>query len=169
MPGRVEAIHLAEEVGGPTFSVESVEAVMGLGLAGDRLVRQARTTGESIEPKRQVTLIEGEALDAIRRDYDLTMTSAESRRNICTRGVSLNHLVDQEFNVGEVRLRGIELCEPCATLEKLSGKRGAVRALLHRGGLRAEVVSPGTIRVGDPVGSENPAESSPASSSGEIG
>ena len=69
-----------------------------------------------------------------------------------TRGVSLNHLVGREFRVGVVRARGVELCEPCGTMERLSGCKGSCKGLIHRGGLRAEVLDGGVIRVGDPVG-----------------
>lgn len=152
MSGRVEAIHLAETEGGPTFAVTEVKAITGTGLEGDRLVNAARAAGgKPIAPKRQVTLIEAEALEALARDYDIVLSAAASRRNICTRGAALNHLVGREFRVGDVRLRGIELCEPCGTLERLSGQQGVVKGLLHRGGLRAEIVEGGVIRTGDPL------------------
>lgn len=148
----VEAIHLAETVGGPTFAVDQVTAVASQGLEGDRIMNVARAENrDEIPPRRQVTLIEAEALEALKRDYDIEITAAESRRNICTRDVALNHLVGREFNVGAVRVRGIDLCEPCGTLERLCGQKGIVKGLLHRGGLRAEVVEGGVIRVGDPV------------------
>ena len=81
-------------------------------------------------------------------------TQARSRRNIITQGIALNHLVEQEFRIGDVVLRGTRLCEPCAHLEKLTVK-GALRGLIHRGGLRAEIVKGGIIRVGDPILAES--------------
>ncbi len=66
------------------------------------------------------------------------------------RGVPLNHLVGREFQIGPVRLRGIKLCEPCGHLEKMTVP-GIEKALLHRGGLRAEILTSGTLRPGDPV------------------
>ena len=86
----------------------------------------------------------------MKRDYDVELDAGRSRRNIVTRGVALNHLVEKEFKIGAVTLRGTRLCEPCAHLEKLSGK-GVLRGLIHRGGLRAEISTGGTIRVGDEV------------------
>jgi MOSC domain-containing protein YiiM len=151
MTGRVESIHLAHREGEPTFAVERVEVVPETGLAGDRLVRKAEAAGETVKPRRQVTLIEAEALEALARDYQIDLSAAESRRNICTRGAALNHLVGREFRVGDVRLRGIELCEPCGLLERLSGKPGARKGLIHRGGLRAEVLTGGIVGVGDPI------------------
>jgi MOSC domain-containing protein YiiM len=127
--------------------------VSGRGLEGDRYFTGAGTfdTASRVnEPQRHVTLIELEAIEAARRDYGVPLGLGEHRRNIVTRGVPLNHLVDREFTVGEVRLRGVKLCEPCAHMEGLS-QPGARRALTHRGGLRAEILESGTIRAGDPV------------------
>ncbi len=85
-----------------------------------------------------------------RRDYQVEMTAGDARRNIVTRNVPLNHLVGKEFAIGDVRIRGIRLCEPCDHLEKVTGKP-VIKGLLHRGGLRAQILTPGTIRVGDLV------------------
>src|SRR6266508_2465716 len=90
------------------------------------------------------------SLEAAARDYGIVLEPGQSRRNIETVGVALNHLVGREFMIGEVRLRGMRLNEPCAHLAQLS-KRGVVKALTHRGGLRADILSDGVIRLGDPV------------------
>ena len=97
-----------------------------------------------------MTLIEIEAIEGLKREYQVQLDPAQSRRNIVTRGVALNHLVEQEFRIGDVVLRGTRLCEPCAHMEKLTVK-GATRGLVHRGGLRAEIISGGSIRVGDTI------------------
>ena len=94
--------------------------------------------------------MEIEALEALARDYGVQMEPSETRRNIATRGVSLNNLVGRELRVGGATLRGIELCEPCSHMTRLAGKN-ALRGLVHRGGLRADIVRGGTIRVGDRV------------------
>jgi MOSC domain-containing protein YiiM len=101
-------------------------------------------------PDRQVTLIEAEALEAAARDYEVAIDAAQSRRNLLVRGVPLNHLVGQEFLIGQVRLRGLRLCEPCGHLEKLT-VTGIKSALQHRGGLRAEILTDGTLHPGDCV------------------
>jgi len=75
---------------------------------------------------------------------------AASRRNITTRGVPLNHLVGRRFRVGDVVLEGRRLCEPCEHLQSLT-KPGVLKALVHRGGLRADIVVGGTIRLSDPI------------------
>jgi MOSC domain-containing protein YiiM len=141
--GTVEAINLAPAESKPTVSFERVTAVPGMGLRGERRCEAALMTGEAPEPKRQATLIEAEMLERLEKERGVQLTAAESRRNICTRGISLNDLIGRTFHVGGVRMRGVELCEPCGYLEKLTGRSGLVDGLLHRGGLRAEILSEG--------------------------
>jgi MOSC domain-containing protein YiiM len=103
---------------------------------------------------RDVTLIEREAVDAANaglRADGIEIAEAETRRNLVTTGVPLNHLVGHTFRVGALLLRGVKLAEPCAYLEQLLGRPGVREALVHRGGLRCEVVEGGEVRVGDPV------------------
>jgi len=146
----VVSVHIAPTATAPMQSVRRVKAVAGKGLEGDRYAKKIGTYSNNPGSGRDVTLIESEAIEALRRDYHVELDAGESRRNIVTQGISLNHLVDKEFRVGEVVLRGTRLCEPCAHMEKLTLK-GALRGLIHRGGLRAEIVTGGTIRVGDSV------------------
>ena len=147
--GTLEAIYVAG-VREPMRAVEAVRAEAGVGLEGDRYATGAGSFSGEGGPDRQVTLIEREALDAVARDYRIEVPPEKTRRNLLTRGVALNHLVGRRFRVGEARLRGIELCEPCNLLDEHNGP-GTRRALLHRGGLRAEILEGGTIRAGDPV------------------
>jgi len=148
--GRVVAIYVAPGEGAPMEARAEAEALAGKGLDGDRYaVESGKYSGTKIG-KRAITLIEREAIAAANDAYDLGLTEQESRRNIVVEGVPLNHLVGREFLVGAVRLRGFDLSEPCVYLEELTGKP-ARTALLHRGGLRAEIVEGGTIRVGDTV------------------
>ena len=131
--------------------VGEVTAVAGVGLEGDRYA--TRTGSFSAKPKRgrQITLIEAEAIEALERELGLALAPGDTRRNLVTRGVALNHLVGQEFTVGEVRLCGHELCEPCGDLARMTGKPQILPGLVHRGGLRAEILEGGVIRVGDEV------------------
>jgi len=131
-------------------SVLQARAVAGRGFEGDRYFSGLGTYSHNPGTGRHVTLIESEAVEALKREYAVDTAAAFCRRNIVTRAIALNHLVEQEFSVGEVTLRGMRLCEPCVHLEKLSVP-GTLRGLIHRGGLRAEVVSGGMIRVGDPI------------------
>lgn len=131
-------------------AVPQVRAVAGKGLEGDRHFQNPDKPSRKRGPDREVTLIEAEALEALQRDYDVTLAPAETRRNIVTAGVALNHLVGREFSVGAVMLRGIRLCEPCGHLEKLT-RSGIQNGLRHRGGLRAQIVNDGIICVGDAI------------------
>ncbi len=130
--------------------VDSATVVVGGGLAGDRFFQGEGSIAKKKGPDREVTLIEAEAIEAVGREGKVELTPEESRRNIVTRGVALNHLVGREFRVGSATLRGIRLCEPCKHLESVT-RAGVLMALLHRGGLRAQVVDGGEVRVGDAV------------------
>jgi MOSC domain-containing protein YiiM len=134
---RVESISI-----GPSealASVESVSAVAGCGLEGDRHFRAG-----GARPGQALTLIEAEALE------DVELAGTESRRQVVVRGVRLNDLVGKRFSVGGVECVGVELCEPCAHLESMT-RPGIMRDLVHRGGLNADIVVGGTISVGDAV------------------
>lgn len=146
--GKVVSIQIGE-VSQPLRNVEEVEAQAGVGLVGDRYGVGAGTFSKKKGPDREITLIEQEALDALEREYQVNLTSAEARRNVTTQGVPLNHLVGEQFKVGDVVLQGIRLCEPCGHLKKITGKE--VEGLKHRGGLRAQIVTGGLIRCGDAV------------------
>jgi MOSC domain-containing protein YiiM len=141
--GWVVSIHAAPRRGAPAVEVPQARVVPGQGLEGDRHFGNTA-------PDRQLTLIEAEALEALHRDYGLPLNRGQARRQVVTRGVPLNHLVGREFRVGDVRLRGIRLCEPCEHLVSLTDPK-VLRGLVHRGGLRAEILSEGVIRAGDLV------------------
>ena len=148
--GSVVGIHIVAAAKEPMTSVQEVAAVAGRGLDGDRYFDRTGSFSSRPGTGRQVTLIESEAVEDARRDYGLRIQPGEARRNIVTEGVALNHLVGQDFLVGEARLRGMRLCEPCEDLAELTGQP-VVKALIHRGGLRAEILEGGMIRVGDTI------------------
>ncbi len=161
--GEVIAIHIANEAEARMRSVDRIRAIPGKGLEGDRYFRETGTYSDRPGPGREVTLIESEAIEAMARDNEITIPPGATRRNVTTRGAPLNHLVGQEFEVGRVRLLGIKLCEPCSHLESLTQK-GIIAGLVHRGGLRAKILTEGDIRVGDPiVPRQTPAKSQEAS------
>jgi MOSC domain-containing protein YiiM len=148
--GTVVSIHIAASGAAPMKTVGEIQVVAGKGLEGDRYALKLGTYSNQPGSGRDVTLIEMEAIDALRRDYQITLEPGMTRRNLVTRGVALNHLIDVEFTVGDAVLRGTRLCDPCAHMEKLTVK-GAMRGLIHRGGLRAEIVRGGLIRAGDAI------------------
>jgi MOSC domain-containing protein YiiM len=117
----------------------------GAGLEGDRYV-DGRGTFPSGRPGAAVTLIEAEVCES----FDPPLLPSEHRRNLVTRGVRLNGMVGQEFVIGSVRCRGVRLCEPCMSMQ-VYADRPILRPLVHRGGLRADFLQPGEIKVGDRI------------------
>jgi len=152
MTGRVEAIHTAPESGAPMDARERVDAVSGRGLRGDRYFTERGTYSQSSrDVSRELSLIERETLDAVERDYGIPVGADEHRRNLTTADIGLNRLVGARFRVGDAVCEGVELCEPCSYLERHLAREGVRDALVHRGGLRARIVSDGTIERGDTV------------------
>jgi MOSC domain-containing protein YiiM len=143
-------IHIAKEASGPMIEAPEVRAVPRRGLEGDRYFAEEGTFSQAKGPHREITLIEAEALEAFEQESGVKLEAGASRRNITTRGVSLNDLVGREFRVGAVTLRGIRLCEPCSHLARLTHEK-VLRGLVHRGGLRAEILTEGVIRTGDSI------------------
>ncbi len=140
----VEAINI-----GPSDAlapVSSVRAVAGHGLEGDRYF-----FADGAGPGEALTLIEAEAIE------DVGLTGQQSRRQVVVRGVRVNDLVGKRFRLGDVECLGVELCEPCLHLQKLT-RPGIIKDLIHRGGLRADILSGGTICIGDKVLEDLPAE-----------
>jgi MOSC domain-containing protein YiiM len=152
----VESIHIAAEPEQPTRPVESVEAVAGRGLEGDRYFAGDGTYSQVPKPGRDLTLIEAEAIEGLAREHGIDLPPGESRRNVVTRGIGLNNLVGRRFTVGQVECIGTELCHPCEHLEKLT-LPGVLRGLVDRGGLRADIVTGGRIAVGDALSDLGPA------------
>ena len=143
----VERIYISPSYGGAQLERDRITVVAGAGIEGDRYF------GVRDEPGQSITLIEAEEIEAFIREHDVDGDLSISRRNLVTRGVRLNELVGREFRIGEVRLRGVELCEPCEVLgEALASPQLApaaiVRRFLHRAGLRADVLTGGVIARG---------------------
>ena len=140
--GKVISISITPVAEDPMQSVEEVRAIPGRGLEGDRYFDHP-----NMEPKRELTLVEAEAIESFRTEFKIDFGLDGTRRNVITRGVPLNHLVGKQFWIGDVKARGLQLCEPCATLQRLSHPK-VLPGLVHRGGLRAQILSEGMIRVG---------------------
>lgn len=138
--GSVKSIHITASVAEPMTSVDEVRAVAGKGLEGDRYFGSDKEAS-------QLTLIESEAIDAMAEEGGLQIAHGDARRNIVTAGVPLDDLVGVEFTVGDVRLRGLKLSEPCDHLAQLTDQK-VLKGLVHRGGLKAEILNDGAIRVG---------------------
>jgi len=141
--GVVTGILIAPEAEAPLTRVDSAAALPGHGLDGDRYAKGAGTFSA---PGRgyQLTLVEAEVLDEIELPWE------DARRNIVTTGIALNNLVGRTFQIGPVTCVGARLAEPCSHLERLA-RPGLLRPLVHRGGLRADILTPGAITIGDRI------------------
>lgn len=148
--GAVQAIFVAPEKEAPMVPVAEALALPGGGLSGDRYGGKRGTWSAKSGGGRDVTVIEAEALDLLRAERGVELLPRETRRNLLTRGVRLNDLVGREFRIGGAVLAGVRLCEPCAHLERLTGKP-VLAGLVGRGGLRCDVVAGGRIRAGDSI------------------
>lgn len=143
----VERIFIGHAAGEPQVERESIVVVAGSGIEGDRYF------GRHDEPGQNISLVEAEEIEAFMRERGGLDELSATRRNLVTRGIRLNDLVGKEFFVGEVRLRGVELCEPCLGLGSALASpelpaAAVVKRLMHRAGLRADVLSSGVIARG---------------------
>jgi MOSC domain-containing protein YiiM len=145
MAGRIEGIYISPKKRLLPEPVDSVRALAGRGLEGNRYFFDG-----DAPPGVALTLIAAEAVEALEREHGISIEPRESRRNLLTRDVDVNALVGKTFRIGEVECRGVELCEPCTTLQAMT-KPGIIKGLAHRGGLNADILSDGEIRVGDAV------------------
>jgi MOSC domain-containing protein YiiM len=146
MSGRVEAIFLSPEHGELPAPVDRVSARAGQGLEGNRYYWDGGTAPTGCA----LTLIASEAVEAVATEGEVSVEPAATRRNVLTRGIDVNELVGKRFRIGTVECEGVELCEPCATLESMT-QPGVIKAFVHRGGLNADILTDGEISVGDAV------------------
>ena len=124
--------------------------LLAAGFEGDRYANGTGAFSRWPGSGRAVTLIEREAIDAILRESGIDLSRGLSRRNVVTEDIELACLNGKLFRLGDAVLRGARLCAPCRYLERLAGT-GVFDAMRGRGGLRADVVEPGALRVGDPI------------------
>ena len=148
--GSVISLQIAPGEGQPLINIDQAHAVPGHGIEGDRYYLGTGHFSKMGKASYEITLIESEVLEALKRDYGHELTPLTARRNIVTVGVPLNHLVWKAFQVGEVTLLGRRLCEPCFHLVQLT-HHSTLSGLIHRGGLRAQILTDVIIRPGDPI------------------
>ena len=135
----MEAIHLGAPREPDLWTVESVQAVAGKGLEGDRNFH-----ADGAEPGQALTLVAAEVVE------DVGLEPGATRRQVTVRDVDVEGLVGKRFRIGEVECFGVELCEPCRHLEQMT-RPGIIKELAHRAGINADILVGGVIRVGDPV------------------
>jgi MOSC domain-containing protein YiiM len=144
--GRVEGIYITATKRLVPEPVDRVAAHAGKGLEGNRYYY----VDGNAPPGRAITLIAAEALEAYETQTGRTLSAADSRRNVLVRGIDVNDLVGKRFRIGDVECEGVELCEPCTTLEGMTHP-GVIKGMVHRAGLNADILSDGEIAVGDTV------------------
>jgi MOSC domain-containing protein YiiM len=149
-PGSLVAIQIGRQAEARLESVPEVRAVPGKGLEGDRYFRGEGSFSKNPGGGREVTLVASEVLSLLEREHGIRLDPAETRRNLITSGVALNDLVGKVFQVGAIRMRGVRLAEPCDHLERLT-QPGVLKGLVHRAGLRADILDEGVLRVGDAI------------------
>jgi hypothetical protein len=143
--GTLEAICVASSAGEPIRTLQTVQAIAGRGLEGDRHV-SGTGTFPSGPPGSALTMIAAEVCES----FEPPLTAEEHRRNLVTRGIDLNGLVGRDFTIGELKCRGMRLCEPCTVVQRYAG-RPVLRELVHRGGVRVDILEDGVIAIGDQV------------------
>lgn len=146
----IQAIYISPGEGEAMQSLLEARAVPGKGLEGDRYFNKSGKYSDQPGTGRELTLIESEALEFLAQQSGIRLSPDQTRRNLLTRGVQLNSLVGKVFQIGEITVRGVRLCDPCSYLEGMT-QPGVLQGLVDRGGLRVDILTEGTIRVGDAV------------------
>ena len=151
--GTVIGIYITQNQGDQTVLVDRIHVVPGMGIEGDRYFKKRTELEQQSKTGREITLIELEAIESVRLIDGIQITPQETRRNIITKGIPLNDLVGHIFLIGTIRLRRVRLCEPCQYLANNTDPR-ILSALVHRGGLRADLLTEGYIQTDDIITSE---------------
>lgn len=146
--GTLLDIMIAPKAGAPMERQDQILAIPERGLEGDRYFFEAGSFSRWPGPHRDVTLIAEEDLDWIASEHGIVLPAIQSRRNLLVRGIDLNQLIKSDIQIGEVTLRGLRKCQPCKYLARKVGEPDLVKAMIHRGGLRAQVVSEGVLSIG---------------------
>jgi len=148
--GIVEAIYRFAESGAPGEALQMAHLMAGVGIEGDRYALGKGHFSEEGRWGQALTLIEAESIEMLASEHGIEMPTVDARRNIVTRNIDLNALLGKRFRIGGLLCQGSRLAEPCAWLQKTTPP-GTLRGLVHRGGLRADILEDGSVKRGDPV------------------
>ena len=153
MSGKIAKLLISKDTQSDMLNVNQIVLEVGKGIFGDRYYNQEGTFSNKgeIEPDRDVTLIEIEKIDALNKEYDLNITAEDFRRNIVVSNCDLNSLVGKEFQIGEVVLKGLRLCEPCKYLSNKLDNEQVLSQMVHKAGLRAQIIKGGSIDLNSQV------------------
>jgi MOSC domain-containing protein YiiM len=131
-------------------ALDRVEAIPGVGLAGDRYATGSGHWSPIARRGERLTLVESEEIDRLGVEQGIWLDPGQTRRNITTAGIRLDSLLGRRFSIGPVICRATRRSEPCTYLEQLID-RELIYALAHRAGVRVEILEGGVIAVGDPI------------------
>ena len=153
MSGKIAKLLISKDTQSDMLNVNQIVLEIGKGIFGDRYYNQEGTFSNKgeIEPDRDVTLIEIEKIDALNKENDLNITAEDFRRNIVVSNCDLNSLVGKEFQIGEVVLKGLRLCEPCKYLSNKLDNEQVLSQMVHKAGLRAQIIKGGSIDLNSQV------------------
>ena len=153
MSGKIVKLLISKDPKSDMLNVNQIVLEAGKGIFGDRYYNQEGTFSNKgeIEPDRDVTLIEIEKIDALNKEHNLDITAEDLRRNIVVSNCDLNSLVDKEFQIGEVVLKGLRLCEPCKYLSDKLNEKKVLSEMVHKAGLRAQIIKSGSIDLNSQV------------------
>ena len=153
MSGKIVKLLISKDPKSTMLNLNQIVLEAGKGIFGDRYYNQEGTFSNKgeIEPDRDVTLIEIEKIDALNKEYNLDITAEDLRRNIVVSNCDLNSLVDKEFQIGEVVLKGLRLCEPCKYLSDKLNEKKVLTEMVHKAGLRAQIIKSGSIDLNSQV------------------
>lgn len=152
MKGTIFNIYISSNAGAEIISINEASLIPGKGIEGDRYYNGSGTFSALLKnnPSAELTLIEKEEIDKFNKEQCLNLSYSELRRNLVTEGIRLNNLVGKTFTIGKATLKGVRLCEPCAHLAETVNKL-VIPHLIGRGGLRAQIISTSSIRVGEQI------------------
>jgi hypothetical protein len=153
MSGKIVKLLISKDPKSAMLSLNQIVLEAGKGIFGDRYYNQEGTFSNKgeIQPDRDVTLIEIEKIDALNKEHNLDITAEDLRRNIVVSNCDLNSLVDKEFQIGEVVLKGLRLCEPCKYLSDKLNNEEVLSQMIHKAGLRAQIIKSGSIDLNSQV------------------
>jgi MOSC domain-containing protein YiiM len=151
MTARIIAIFVAPEHHAEQLAIDAVQLKAGKGIVGDRFYGLRKN-----QPGRNLTLIEVEVIASFNQAYQQAIPLRATRRNLVTQDIRLNDLVGKTFRVGEVLCHGVEFCEPCKVMARqmsctVLSQSEIIQAFAYQGGIRAEVLSDGIIKMGDNI------------------
>lgn len=147
MSGKIVSLLISKDTKSSMRKVNQIILEEEKGIFGDRYYNQEGTFSNKgeIEPDRDVTLIEIERINEFNKKFNQNMTDEDFRRNIVISNCDLNSLVDKKFQIGNVILKGIRLCEPCKYLANKLDNTKVLTEMVHKAGLRAQIIQGGSI------------------------